>query len=271
MFFKRAKKNNSQKSEAEPTPIEALAAVEAAAPAQVKADYEGPIIRIEDVSRSYDLGETKVPALRNVSIEVPRGVFGVLMGRSGSGKTTLLNMIGGLDHPTSGEVYLFGKPVSKLSADQFTDLRRHRIGFVFQSFAIMPTFSAVENVELMLRISGNNHERRRLATRALDIVGLGPWGNHRPWELSGGQQQRVAIARALSTHPDLILGDEPTGELDSGTARQIMALFRYIVAKEGITILMATHDPMVREYAHVVYELGDGQVKSVTWADQQPK
>jgi ABC-type lipoprotein export system ATPase subunit len=234
-----------------------------------RADYSGPIIKVENVSRVYEVGETKVSALREVSIEVPRGVLAALKGRSGSGKTTLINMIGGLDHPTSGEVYLFGQPVSKLSQEEQTDLRRQRIGFVFQSFAIMPTFSAVENVELMLRISGNTRNRRKLALRALEIVGLGPWANHRPWELSGGQQQRVAIARALSTHPDLILADEPTGELDSGTGRQIMALFRYIVVKEGITILMATHDPMVEEYAHVVYELGDGKVKAIRWAEQQ--
>jgi ABC-type lipoprotein export system ATPase subunit len=190
-------------------------------------------------------------------------VLAALKGRSGSGKTTLLNMIGGLDSPTTGEVHLFGQPVSKMSNTQFTDIRRKRIGFVFQSFAIMPTFSAVENVELMLRIAGFRKNRREIATRSLEIVGLGAWANHRPWELSGGQQQRVAIARALSTHPDLIIADEPTGELDSTTGRQIMALFRYIVIKEGITILMATHDPMVDEFAHVVFELGDGQVLGI--------
>jgi ABC-type lipoprotein export system ATPase subunit len=223
----------------------------------------GPIIQVQKVSRNYKVGDSEVHALREVSIDIPKGVLAALKGRSGSGKTTLLNMIGGLDHPTTGEVVLFGKPVSQLSSDQFTDVRRKRIGFVFQSFAIMPTFSALENVELMLRIAGHYENRRNLAMRALEIVGLGPWANHRPWELSGGQQQRVAIARALSTHPDLILADEPTGELDSSTGRQIMALFRYIVVKEGITILMATHDPMIEEYAHVIYELGDGQVKAV--------
>lgn len=227
-----------------------------------------PIIRAEDVSRVYTLGTTEVSALRNVNIEIPKGVLAALKGRSGSGKTTLLNMIGGLDSPSSGEVYLFGQPVSKMSADQITDIRRKRIGFVFQSFAIMPTFSALENVELMLRIAGFRYDRRRIAMRSLEIVGLGSWAHHRPWELSGGQQQRVAIARALSTHPDLILADEPTGELDSNTGRQIMALFRYIVVKEGITILMATHDPMVEEYAHLVVELSDGQVQTVRKPEQ---
>jgi ABC-type lipoprotein export system ATPase subunit len=222
-----------------------------------------PVIRVNQVSRIYPVGTTQVTALNDLSIEVPKGVLAALKGRSGSGKTTLLNIIGGLDRPTSGEVYLFDQAVSGLSPEQLTEIRRHRIGFVFQSFAIMPSFSAVENVELMLRIAGFRQDRRKMAMRALDIVGLGPWANHRPWELSGGQQQRVAIARALSTHPDLILADEPTGELDSTTGRQIMALFRYIVVKEGITIVMATHDPVVEEYAHIVFELSDGHVRGV--------
>jgi ABC-type lipoprotein export system ATPase subunit len=224
-----------------------------------------PIIQVNELTRTYPVGDSEVMALRDVSISVPKGVLAALKGRSGSGKTTLLNIIGGLDRPTLGEVNLFGQPLSQLTNDQLTDLRRHRIGFVFQSFAIMPTFSAVENVELMLRISGNMKNRRQMALRGLEIVGLGPWANHRPWELSGGQQQRVAIARALANHPDLILADEPTGELDSGTGRQIMALFRYIVMKEKITILMATHDPMIEEYAHIVFELGDGQVKNIRY------
>jgi ABC-type lipoprotein export system ATPase subunit len=221
------------------------------------------IIQVDQVSRIYSLGQAEVTALRKVSLEVPKGVFAALKGRSGSGKTTLLNMVGGLDSPTTGDVLLFGKPISQMSLAEFTDIRRKRIGFVFQSFAIMPTFSALENVELMLRIAGFHGDRRAIAMRSLEIVGLGAWAHHRPWELSGGQQQRVAIARALSTHPDLILADEPTGELDSNTGRQIMALFRYIVIKEGITILMATHDPMIEEYAHVIFELGDGQVLEV--------
>ena len=219
------------------------------------------VIRVDHVRRTYQVGEIEVQAIREITLDVQKGVLAGLRGRSGSGKTTLLNIVGGLDRPTSGEVHLFGETISNLSNDELTLMRRQRIGFVFQSFAIMPAFSAVENVELMLRIAGIHANRRKLAMRALDIVGLGPWANHRPWELSGGQQQRVAIARALSTHPDLILADEPTGELDSSTGRQIMALFRYIVQREGITILMATHDPMIEEYAHVVFELTDGQLK----------
>lgn len=219
-----------------------------------------PIIEVSDITRIYQVGEIEVSALKGVSIEVPKGVLAGLRGRSGSGKTTLLNIIGGLDKPTSGEVSIFGNEISGLNNDELTFIRRTRMGFVFQSFAIMPAFSAVENVELMLRIAGIRNNRRNMALRALEIVGLGDWAHHRPWELSGGQQQRVAIARALSTHPDLIIADEPTGELDSNTGRQILALFRYIVQREGITILMATHDPMIEEFAHIVYELSDGLV-----------
>ena len=229
----------------------------------VEQSKTAPIVRAEDVTRVYRVGRTQVAALRGVTLEVPYGVFGTLKGRSGSGKTTLLNLIGGLDRPTSGEVHVYGQLLSRLSGRQLTNLRRHRIGFVFQSFALLPTFSAIENVELILRIAGVWRGRHQRAMHSLEVVGLGPWAHHRPWELSGGQQQRVAIARALATRPDLILADEPTGELDSATGRQILALFRHIVSREGITVLMATHDPVVEEYAHIVYELGDGQVQAV--------
>ena len=224
---------------------------------------DAPLVAVHQVSRIYALGSSQVAALRDLSLEVPQGVMAALKGRSGSGKTTLLNMIGGLDQPTQGDIQIFGKQLSQMSAQEITDIRRHRIGFVFQSFAIFPAFSALENVELMLRIAGIHEGRRERAMRSLEIVGLGAWANHRPWELSGGQQQRVAIARAISTHPDLILADEPTGELDSATARQIYALFRHIVDKEGVTLIMATHDPVVEEYAHLVFDLEDGRVSSV--------
>ncbi len=224
---------------------------------------EVPLVSVHQVSRIYSLGSARVTALNNLSLEVPQGVMAALKGRSGSGKTTLLNMIGGLDQPTHGIIQLFGRPLSEMSGQEITDIRRHRIGFVFQSFAIFPAFSALENVELMLRIAGIHQGRRERAMRSLEIVGLGAWANHRPWELSGGQQQRVAIARAISTHPDLILADEPTGELDSATARQIYALFRHIVDKEGVTLIMATHDPVVEEYANLVFDLEDGRVSGI--------
>ena len=228
-----------------------------------QATQTGPIAAARHVSRDYAVGATRVAALRDVSLEAPRGMLAALKGRSGSGKTTLLNLIGGLDKPTRGEITLFGESLTRLSSRTLTDLRRRRIGFVFQSFAIFPAFSALENVELMLRIAGVYRGRRARAMRSLEIVGLGAWAHHRPWELSGGQQQRVAIARALATRPDLILADEPTGELDSATARQIYALFRYIVDKEGVTVILATHDPVIEEYAHLIFELDDGQVKAI--------
>jgi len=243
------------------SPAEAVAPLKTSPPDTTTAGEQ--IISVQNVSRIYRVGNTKVAALRELSLEVPKGVLAALKGRSGSGKTTLLNIIGGLDHPTSGDVTLFGKSLARMSGSDITNIRRRRIGFVFQSFAIMPMFSALENVELMLRIAGVWRGRRQRAMRCLEIVGLASWAHHRPWELSGGQQQRVAIARALATHPDLLLADEPTGELDSATGRQIYALFRYIVAHEGVTVVMATHDPVIEEYAHIVYELGDGQIKEI--------
>lgn len=232
-------------------------------PIDIPATKMTALVSVRNVTRTYRLGSNKIIALNDLSLDVPKGVFAALKGRSGSGKTTLLNIIGALDQPTNGDVYLFDQKISALSNQEITDIRRKRIGFVFQSFAIIPTFSAVENVELMLRIAGINENRRQRALRSLEIVGLSSWASHRPWELSGGQQQRVAIARALSTHPDLVLADEPTGELDSTTGRQILALFRYIVEKEGITVIMATHDPTVEEYAHIVFELNDGRIQGV--------
>ncbi len=248
--------NQPQSQSVPPTPSQPGEAAKAAAPAEA-------VVKVESVSRIYQVGALEVAALREISLEAPKGVLAAFKGRSGSGKTTLLNMIGGLDRPTHGDIYLFGRSMAKMSGRQLTDLRRHHIGFVFQSFAIIPSFSALENVELMLRIAGVWKDRRERAMRSMEIVGLGPWAHHRPWELSGGQQQRVAIARALSTRPDLVIADEPTGELDSTNGRQIMALFRYIVEKEGVTVIMATHDPMIEEYAHIVFELSDGQIKDI--------
>ncbi len=220
-----------------------------------------PLVQAEGVKRVYHVGAQEVHALRGVNLSVARGQLVALRGRSGSGKTTLLNIIGGLDRPTGGEVYFDGQSLQAMGQRQLTRLRRHRIGFIFQSFALMPTYSALENVELLLRIAGvPRKERARQAVESLRLVGLSRWMDHRPDEMSGGQQQRVTIARALSTRPDLILADEPTGELDTTTGRQIFAMLRRIVQVEGITILTATHDPLIDEYADVVYELRDGQI-----------
>jgi ABC-type lipoprotein export system ATPase subunit len=219
-------------------------------------------VEVSNVTRSYEMGDERVMALHGISLSVPRGAFVGLMGRSGSGKTTLLNMIGGLDRPTTGEVVLYGQPLSRLSQEKLTLLRRNEIGFIFQSFALLPILSAWENVELPLRIAGvrSGRERWQRAEEALALVGLERWAAHRPAEMSGGQQQRVAIARALVTRPPLLLADEPTGELDSTTGRNLLTLLREIVRSEGVTLVMASHDPTVREFADEIYELRDGQI-----------
>jgi len=170
-------------------------------------------------------------------------------------------MIGGLDQPTAGKIYFDGQCLAGLSEQELTLLRRRRLGFVFQSFALLPTYSALENVDLALRLVGlGRKERIERARRSLRVVGLARWMHHRPDEMSGGQQQRLAIARALSTRPELILADEPTGELDTATSRQIFDLFKHIVNKEGITILSTTHDPLIDEYADIIYMLHDGVI-----------
>jgi len=221
-----------------------------------------PLVRVEALTRVYRVGAQEVHALRGVDLSLPRGKLVALRGRSGSGKTTLLNIIGGLDRPTSGEVYFNGLSLAGLGERELTRLRRHRIGFIFQSFALMPIYSAFENVELLLRIAGvKRRDRFQRARESLRLVGLGRWMDHRPDEMSGGQQQRVAIARALATRPDLILADEPTGELDTTTGRQIFALLHRVTEVEGITVLTVTHDRLIDEYADRVYELLDGRIK----------
>jgi len=222
-----------------------------------------PLIRIEGVTRTYHVGAREVQALRGVELTVSRGELVALRGRSGSGKTTLLNCIGGLDQPTAGHVWVEGREVTQLSEQERVDLRRLRIGFVFQSFALLPMYSAAENIDLMLRLAGikDRSERQRRVEYVLALVGLKKWADHRPYELSGGQQQRVSIARAIVTRPALILADEPTGELDSATGQQIMELFREIVDREKTTLLIATHNLAVDMFADRVCHLEDGQIR----------
>ncbi len=222
-----------------------------------------PAVRVTNVTRAYTVNNEQVLALRGVSLTVEEGAFIALMGRSGSGKTTLLNMIGGLDQPSSGEVALYGQVLNGMNQDQLTLLRREKIGFIFQSFALLPILSAWENVEMPLRIAGvrSRRERRQRAEAALALVGLERWATHRPAEMSGGQQQRVAIARALVSRPRLLLADEPTGELDSTTGRNLLTLLRTIVRTEGVTLIMATHDRTIFDFADVVYQLRDGRIE----------
>jgi putative ABC transport system ATP-binding protein len=207
------------------------------------------------------LGGKDVPALRGVTMKVNSGKFVTLKGRSGSGKSTLLNCIGGLDRPTSGSVRVFGRDLSELSDDELALWRRREVGVIFQSFGLLPSLSAYENVELMLRLIGVPvKERRERTQHCLEVVGLQKWMRHRPNEMSGGQQQRVGIARSLANRPRLILADEPTGELDSNTAREILGFFRQIVDQENVSLVMASHDPLVDDYVDGIIQLRDGQV-----------
>ena len=220
-----------------------------------------PIVRTQQVTRIYRVDSREIPALRGVDLAIAPGKVVALRGRSGSGKTTLLNCIGGLDRPTSGEVWFEGRDVTRLPERALVKLRRHRIGFVFQAHALLATYSAWENVDLMLRLAGVGwRERQQRTEEVLALMGLTKWREHRTFELSGGQQQRVAIARAIAPRPSLILADEPTGELDSATGQQILTLFRRIADRDGTTVVIATHDLAVDAFADEVVHLMDGHV-----------
>jgi putative ABC transport system ATP-binding protein len=223
------------------------------------------VIEAKDLWRVYPskTNPDGIPALRGVNLNVQPGMFLALKGRSGSGKTTLLNCLAGLDQPTSGNVHVLGHDLTKMSDQELTVWRREQIGLVFQSFGLLPTLSAYENIELLLRIRGDEYEaRHKRALECLEIVGLSHWRDHRPFEMSGGQQQRVAIARALANHAELILADEPTGELDSKTTRELLTFFRELVENQHITILMVSHDALVDQYVHQVLTLKDGVVEN---------
>jgi putative ABC transport system ATP-binding protein len=221
-----------------------------------------PLIRLEDVHKVYTLGDTEVRALDGVSFAVEEGEFIAIMGSSGSGKSTLMNILGCLDRPTAGEYFLNGKGVAKLDRGQLAEVRNQTLGFVFQSFNLLSRTSALENVELPLVYAGlPSKERHRRAKTALERVGLGGRLDHRPAQLSGGQQQRVAIARAIVNEPKLILADEPTGNLDSRTSVDVMALFQEL-GDAGLTILVVTHEPDIAEYASRVIVVKDGKIVS---------
>jgi putative ABC transport system ATP-binding protein len=219
------------------------------------------MVTVDGVTRTFGREHTATRALRGVSLTVPAGQLVALRGRSGSGKTTLLNIVGGLDRPDSGRVQVAGRDVTAMSERERMALRRSSVAFIFQSFGLIPILSAAENVGVPLRITGTPPAEREERVRLmLDIVGLGGHAKQRPGELSGGQQQRVAIARALAGRPQLLLADEPTGQLDSETAKQIMRLLRVVVQSEGVTALVATHDPDLIDIADSVLILEDGQI-----------
>ena len=221
------------------------------------------VIETKDLWRIYrSKTGAEVPALRGVNLNVEAGSFVALKGRSGSGKTTLLNCLAGLDAPTSGSARVLGHDLITMNDQELTVWRREQIGLVFQSFGLLPTLSAYENIELLLRIRGDEYDaRHKRALECLELVGLSKWKDHRPYEMSGGQQQRVAIARALANHAALILADEPTGELDSKTTRELLLFFRELVASQQITMLMVSHDPLVDSYVHQVLTLKDGVIE----------
>ena len=224
-----------------------------------------PLITTVELRRTYFLGSEQIDALRGINFSVMPGQFIAVVGRSGSGKTTLLNILAGLDKPTSGQVLFENRDIAEMGEHDLTDLRRHKIGFVFQSFGLLPLLSAFENVELPLRIAGvRTREREERTREALEIVGLWNRANHRPYELSGGEQQRVAIARAIVNEPPLILADEPTGELDSNNARSIFGLFKEMVEQRGISVVSATHDSTLLAMADEVKEIRDGQLSDAT-------
>ena len=221
-------------------------------------NHQDNLITVSGLTRRFDSGGSVVTAVNAVDIEIPAGQFIAIVGRSGSGKTTLLNIIAGLDTPDEGSVFIDGQEISRFSDKQSTKFRREQIGFVFQSFGLLPLLYAAENIDLALRIAGSGIRERGNRTRELlEQVGLTHRADHRPYELSGGEQQRVAVARALANNAPLIIADEPTGELDSTTGAQIFSLLRE-VADSGVTIITATHDPFVMEHVDLVREMADG-------------
>jgi putative ABC transport system ATP-binding protein len=219
------------------------------------------MVAAQDVTRTFGHGAVAVHALRSVSLSIPEGQLAVVCGRSGSGKTTLLNILGGLDAPTSGQVSVAGRALDRMTEHDRMMLRRGTVGFIFQSFGLIPMLSAAENVGVPLRIAGADpRAREERVELLLAIVGLAEHAQQRPGELSGGQQQRVAIARALACSPRLLIADEPTGQLDSDTGLQIMRLLRAVVYSEGITAVVATHDSALIDLADQVLRLEDGQL-----------
>ena len=221
------------------------------------------MIRLTGITKVYRAGDVLVPALRGIDLHIQSSEFLAIMGHSGSGKSTLMNILGCLDRPSGGVYELEGLDVSTLSEERLAAIRNYKIGFVFQSFNLLPRIPAIEQVELPLLYRRTDH-RRRMATQALAEVGLGGRTDHRPTQLSGGEQQRVAIARALVANPSLILADEPTGALDTATGREIMSVFQRLNTERGITIVLVTHEQDIAAYAHRVVRLQDGAIISDT-------
>ena len=219
-----------------------------------------PVVKIENVEKVYKIGEIPVRALRGINMELYKGEFVSIMGASGSGKTTLLNLIGVLDTPTKGKIYIDGKELSTLKEKELTQLRRYKTGFIFQFYNLIPVLTAFENVELPMLIAGvPKKEREERARELLELVGLADRGDHRPDELSGGEQQRVAIVRSLANRPSIVLADEPTGDLDTKTGYEVMHELRRLSQLEGATVIIVTHDPEVAKMSSRIYTIQDGR------------
>jgi putative ABC transport system ATP-binding protein len=221
------------------------------------------LLKLENIKKTYTLGKRELEILKGVTMEVEKGEMVAIMGPSGSGKTTLLNLLGCLDRPTSGKYILDGKEVSNLNRGELAEVRGKKIGFIFQTFNLLPQLSAAANVELGLRYAGITGADGHLAAEALEKVGLGDRAKHRPSEMSGGEQQRVAVARALVKKPPLILADEPTGNLDTHNGAEVMSILTNLHKEQGITMVMITHDNKIAHYCQRIIHIEDGMIKSV--------
>ncbi|MCU0512979.1 MAG: ABC transporter ATP-binding protein [Anaerolineae bacterium] len=221
--------------------------------------YNGILVQTTDLRRSFGSGSATVPVLRGIDLAVQAGEMVALYGPSGSGKTTLLNLIGALDRPTAGTISLCGQDILRLGERRRAKLRRQRLGFIFQNYTLMPSYTSAENIDLALRLPGLwVWERRKRIRAALEAVGLSAWANHLPDQLSGGQRQRVAIARALALRPAIILADEPTSGLDTRMARRVLGLFHGIARAQGTAFLIVSHDPMIADFVDTTYDLQEG-------------
>lgn len=223
-----------------------------------------PVIRVKDLYKVYKVGDTKVRALNGVSFDIYRGEFCAIVGASGSGKSTLLNMLAGLEKPTKGEIVIAGEHMETKTENALVAFRRNHIGFIFQSFNLLPTMTAVENIALPLTFQGMDKEKRtKLAKQAIKMVGLQKYSRHKPTQMSGGQQQRIGVARALVVNPEIIFADEPTGNLDSKTSEEIMGLMRKVVVENNQTLIMVTHDNHLAEYADRIFHIKDGKILKI--------
>lgn len=238
-----------------------------------------PVIQVKDLYKVYRVGDTKVRALNGVDFSIYKGEFCSIVGASGSGKSTLLNMLAGLEKPTKGEIVIAGEHMEKKSENQLVKFRREHVGFIFQSFNLLSTMNAVENVALPLTFQGmERKERLRRAERTLELVGLTKHKRHKPTQMSGGQQQRVGVARALVVNPEIIFADEPTGNLDSNTSREVMNLMKQVVREQNQTLVMVTHDNYLASFADRVFHILDGKIVRIEenqrqdaedWEDRQ--